>query len=54
MNYDIKARCKFCDRYLKIKAVKSSHIVVTCQDRRCKKDNEIKVVMLSDLVKQHR
>lgn len=53
MAYDLKARCKSCSRFMKIKAVASSEIVVTCTDRKCKADNTIKVVMLSDYVKQH-
>lgn len=54
MSYDIKARCKgtidgkVCGRFLKVKAIASSEIVVTCSDRKCKHDNTIKVVMLSD------
>jgi hypothetical protein len=51
MSYDLKARCKNCDRFLKIKAVASSEIVVTCTDRKCKSDNKIKVVLLSDMVR---
>lgn len=56
--YDIKARCtglidnKVCGRFLKVKAIASSEIVVTCEDRKCKADNTIKVVMLSDIVKE--
>ena len=53
MAFDLKARCKSCSRFMKIKAVASSEIVVTCSDRRCKAENTIKVVMLSDYVKQH-
>lgn len=59
--YDIKARCKGkidgkpCNRFLKVKAVKSSEVVVTCEDRRCKSDNTIKIVMLSDYYpKEHK
>lgn len=57
MKYEIKARCKavrdnkVCDRFLKLKASASSEVVVTCPDRKCKADNTIKVVMLSDHIK---
>jgi hypothetical protein len=51
-SYDIQARCNSCTRFLKVKAVKSSEIVITCEDRKCKKDNVIKVVMLSDYYKE--
>lgn len=51
MTYDLKARCTGCNRFLKVKAMASSEIVVTCEDRRCKKENTIKVVMLSDHIK---
>lgn len=53
MTYDIKARCqnKDCRRFLKVKAIASSEVVVTCPDRKCKMENTIKVVMLSDMVK---
>lgn len=53
MIYDIKARCDSCDRFLKIKAIKSSKVVITCPDRKCKKENTINVVMLSDYIKEH-
>lgn len=53
MIYDLKARCKECDRFLKLKASASSEVVVTCPDRKCKKENTIKVVMLSDYAKKH-
>ena len=52
MKYDLKARCSSCERFLKVKAVKSSEFVVTCPDRKCKADNTIKVVMLSDYYKE--
>lgn len=52
MAFDLKARCKHCTRYMKIKAKASSEIVVTCTDRRCKQENTIKVVMLSDYFKK--
>lgn len=57
MSYDIPARCtgkiegKACGRFLKVKAKGSSEIVLTCPDRKCKHENTIKVVMLSDYVK---
>lgn len=49
MIYDIKKRCTNCSRFLKIKVSESSNFTVTCEDRKCKHDNKIKVVMLSDL-----
>ena len=58
MTYDLNARCnglidgKVCGRFLKVKAIKSSSVVVTCDDRKCKKDNTIKVVMLSEMLGQ--
>lgn len=48
MIYDLKVRCNSCDRFLKVKAIASSEVVVTCTDRKCKQDNTIKVVMMSD------
>jgi len=51
MTYDLKVRCTGCDRFLKMKAKASSNVVVTCSDRKCKKENSIKVVMISDYVK---
>lgn len=54
MTYDLQARCngmidgKVCGRFLKVKANASSSVVVTCEDRKCRKDNTIKVVMMSD------
>lgn len=50
--YDLKVRCKECTRFIKMKAKASSEVVVTCTDRKCKSDNTIKVVMLSDIVKK--
>ena len=52
MTYDLKIRCSKCDRFIKMKASASSEVVVTCSDRKCKSDNTIKVVMLTDLVKK--
>ena len=49
MIYDLNVRCSNCTRFLKIKASASSEVVMTCDDRKCKADNIIKVVMLSDL-----
>ena len=49
--YDLKVRCSKCTRYLKLKAMASSEVVVTCPDRKCKAENTIKVVMLSDHIK---
>lgn len=46
--YNLKARCSSCSRFLKIKASASSDVVVTCTDRRCRAENNIKVVMLTD------
>lgn len=53
MSYDLEKRCSGCDRFLKLKAVKSSEVIVTCPDRKCKQENVIKVVMMSDFYKQH-
>lgn len=50
--YDLKVRCSSCERFIKMKAIKSSEVVVTCSDRKCKSDNTIKVVMLSDYYKE--
>ena len=52
MTYDLKARCKHCSRFIKLKAISSSEVVVTCEDRKCKKENTIKVVMMSDYFKK--
>lgn len=52
MTHDLKLRCKNCDRFIKLKAIESSEVVVTCTDRKCKSDNTIKVVMLSSMVGQ--
>ena len=46
--YDLKTRCTKCSRFLKLKASASSDVVVTCTDRRCRAENNIKVVMLTD------
>lgn len=51
MSFDLKVRCKNCTRFLKLKANASSEVVVTCPDRKCKQENTIKVVMLSDHIK---
>lgn len=59
MAFDLKARCKgnidgkTCGRFLKLKAMASSEVAVVCPDRKCRAENKIKVVMLSDYVKQH-
>lgn len=50
MTYELKARCTNCTRFIKMKAKASSEVVVTCEDRKCKQENTIKVVMLSDMV----
>ena len=52
VTYDLQIRCKYCDRFLNVKAISSSHITVRCTDRKCKMDNDIKIVMLSDHVKE--
>lgn len=52
MGYDLKARCVHCTRFIKLKAIASSEVVVVCSDRRCKKENTIKVVMMSDYFKK--
>lgn len=49
--YDLKVRCTNCSRFLKLKASASSEVAVTCPDRKCKVENTIKVVMLSDMYK---
>ncbi len=41
---DLKLRCTSCDRYLKINPKSTTICVVTCSDRKCKKDNNIKVI----------
>ena len=46
--YDLKARCSNCSRFLKIKASASSEVIVVCPDRKCKAENSIKVVMITD------
>jgi len=50
--YELKIRCKYCDRFLNVKAIESSHITVRCPDRKCKMDNEIKISMLSDHINE--
>ena len=52
MAYDLKARCVHCTRFIKLKAKASSEVVVSCTDRKCKKENTIKVVMMSDYFKK--
>jgi len=53
MSYDLKVRCQNCDRFMPIKASKTSDIEVKCSDRKCKQWNKIKVVMLSDMIGKH-
>lgn len=53
MSYEIKARCKHCDRFIPVEAVESSNIRVKCSDRKCKQWNDIKIVMISDMIKAH-
>lgn len=54
MSYELNVRCSKCTRFIKIKANASSDVVVTCEDRKCKADNTIKVIMLTDIVeKEH-
>ena len=50
--YELKIRCKYCDRFLNVKAIESSHITLRCTDRKCKMDNEIKISMLSDHINE--
>lgn len=50
MTYDIKVRCSFCDRFIPIQAVESAKIRIKCSDRKCKEWNDIKIVMLTDLL----
>lgn len=52
MTYDLNVRCNNCTRFIKMKAKASSEVVVVCQDRKCKQENTIKVVMLSDMYRQ--
>ena len=52
MAYDLNIRCKSCTRFIKLKAKASSEVVVTCTDRKCRQDNTIKVVMMSDYFKK--
>ena len=54
MIYELKAHCKTCNRFLKLKAKASSEVVITCTDRKCKAENTIKVVMLSDYINKER
>jgi len=48
---EVKYRCVYCSRYLMIKAIESAKIIIRCSDRKCKKDNEVKIVMMSDYVR---
>lgn len=50
MTYELNIRCNNCSRFIKMKAKASSEVVVVCEDRKCKQENTIKVVMLSDMV----
>lgn len=50
-SYDINVRCSSCDRFLKVKAIDSSEFVVVCDDRKCKAENVVRVVMASRLTK---
>lgn len=49
INYELDVRCEFCDRYLKLKARESSSVVITCSDRKCRKENVIKIIMVSEM-----
>lgn len=49
--YELKKRCSNCDRFIPIKAVKSSEIEIKCTDRKCKQWQTVKIVMVSDLQK---
>lgn len=51
MSYALEVRCKYCDRFIPVEASKSSEIKIKCSDRKCKKWNTIKVVMMSDHIK---
>lgn len=53
MSYELKVRCKHCDRFIPLKASKTSEIEVKCTDRKCKQWNSIKIVMLSDHINNH-
>lgn len=50
--YDLNVRCSNCKRFIKMKAKASSEVVIVCEDRKCKAENTIKVVMLSEIVKK--
>lgn len=52
MTYDLNVRCSSCSRFIKMKAKASSEVVIVCEDRKCKAENTIKVVMLSDMYRQ--
>jgi len=52
MTYDLNVRCNNCTRFIKMKAKASSEVVIVCEDRKCKAENTIKVVMLSDMYRQ--
>lgn len=41
---DLKLRCQHCDRFLKVEPKSTTICTVTCSDRKCKKENNIKVV----------
>ena len=50
---DLNVRCQFCERFIPIKADKSLEVNVRCSDRKCKQWNKIKVVFLSEHIKEH-
>lgn len=54
MSYQLNVRCKFCDRFIPIEANASSNIRVRCNDRKCKQWNDVKIVMLTDYIKEHK
>lgn len=45
MSANIELRCQFCNRYLPIEIEATSIIRVRCTERKCKKWNNIKVVL---------
>lgn len=49
MSYELKVRCEHCDRFIPLKAANTSQIEVKCTDRKCKKWNKLKIVMVSEM-----
>jgi hypothetical protein len=40
----IDLRCAYCDRYLKVSPKATTICTVICPDRKCKKENNVKIV----------